>query len=64
MVLQTRSGALVRVKLTAAWDAGNVAEPVIGQAAIAIGKFNPDGALVASNVEHAKQQQSLWPQDQ
>jgi hypothetical protein len=64
MVLATRSGTLVRVKLTAAWDAGNVAEPVIGQAAVAIGKFAPDGALVASNVEHAKQQPSLWPRDQ
>lgn len=64
MVLQTRSGKLVRVKLTAAWNAGNVAQPVIGQAAVAIGKFTSGGAFVASNVEHAKQQQSLWPRDQ
>jgi len=64
MVIETRSGARVRVKMTAAWDAGNVAAPVIGQAAVVIGKFAPDGALVANNVEHAKQQQSLWPQDQ
>jgi hypothetical protein len=64
MVLKRRSGGLVRVELTAARDAGNLAAPVVGQAAVAIGRFTPGGSLVASNVEHAKQQPSLWPQDQ
>ena len=64
MVLKTRTGELVRVDLGAARDAGNVAEPVEGEAAVAIGRFAPGGLLVASNVEHAKSAQALWPQDQ
>ncbi len=64
MVLKLRSGALVRVDLTAARKAGNVAAPVAGQAAVAIGHFAPGGSLVATAVEHAKSQPGLWPLDQ
>jgi hypothetical protein len=64
MVLKTRSGQLVQVDLSAAWTAGNVAAPVVGQATVAIGSFAPGGVLVASHVEHAKPEQGLWPQDQ
>jgi hypothetical protein len=64
MILKLRSGALVRVDMTAARAAGNVAAPVAGEAAIVIGRFAAGGSLVASHVEHAKAQSTLWPRDQ
>jgi len=64
MVLRNRAGHLVWVNLAAAREAGNMAAPVAGEAAVAIGRYGADGVLVASHVEHAKQQASLWPQDQ
>ncbi len=64
MVLADRHGALVRVYLSAARQAGNLAEPVVGQAAVAIGTPAADGLLVARNVEHAKPAPGLWPADQ
>jgi hypothetical protein len=62
--LKTRSGATLWVDIAAARNAGNLAATVDGEAAVAIGSFGADGVLVASNVEHAKAQQALWPQDQ
>ena len=64
IILQTRTGAQVRVYLTPARNAGNVAAPVVGKAAVVIGTFAADGLLVASNVEHAKPQPGSWPKDQ
>ena len=64
MVLADRHGALVRVYLAAARQAGNLAEPVAGQAAVAIGTRTADGLLVARHVEHAKPAPALWPADQ
>lgn len=64
MIIADRGGASVRVNLAIARIAGNVAEPVIGQAAVIIGKFAADGSLVAKHVEHAKSSPSLWPADQ
>jgi hypothetical protein len=64
LVLKTRAGQLVHVDLTQALQAGNVAAPVPGEAAIVLGTYAAGGILVATNLEHAKQQPSLWPQDQ
>ena len=64
MTIQTRVGAQVRIYLTAARIAGNIAAPVVGQAAVVIGSFAADGLLVASNVEHAKPEPETWPKDQ
>ena len=64
MVLKNRHGASVRVYLPTARAAGNLAEPVVGQAAFAIGKPAADGLLMARNVEHAKPSAALWPADQ
>jgi len=64
LVLKTRAGALVHVDLTQALQSGNVAAPVPGEAAVAIGRFAGGGILIASHVEHAKPESSLWPQDQ
>ncbi len=64
MLLQDRHGALIRVYLTTARAAGNLAEPVVGEAAFAIGKQAEGGALIARNVEHAKPSSRLWPADQ
>jgi hypothetical protein len=64
MLLKTRSGGMVWVAIAAARDAGNLAATVVGEPAVAIGRFGADGVLVASNVEHSKAQQALWPQDQ
>jgi hypothetical protein len=64
MVIKTRSGALVRVDLTAARQAGNVAAPVVGEAGVVLGRFVAGGVLDASNVEHAKSEPALWPRDQ
>jgi hypothetical protein len=64
MVLRDRHGALIRVYLSSARAAGNLAEPVVGQAAFVIGKIAANGLLMAKNVEHAKQYESLWPADQ
>ena len=64
MALQDRHGAMIRVYLPAARAAGNLAEPVVGQAAFAIGKRAGGGLLIARNVEHAKPSPRLWPADQ
>jgi hypothetical protein len=64
MVIKTRTGALVRVDLTAARQAGNVVGAGIGDAAVVLGRFVAGGVLDASNVEHAKPEPSLWPKDQ
>ena len=64
LVLEDRNHALVRVYLPAARAAGNLAEPVVGQAALAIGRPAMDGLLMARNIEHAKPSPALWPADQ
>jgi len=64
MVLKNRAGGLVRVDLTLARQAGNVAEAADGEAAVVIGRFAAGGVLVAKNVEHAKPEMGLWPADQ
>jgi len=64
MVIADRRGASIRVDLTTARVAGNVAEPVVGQTATVIGKFAANGSLVAKHVEHAKASPLLWSLDQ
>lgn len=64
LVLKNRGGGLVRVDLTLARQAGNVAEAADGEAAVVIGRFAAGGVLVAKNVEHAKPEMGLWPADQ
>ena len=64
LTLQTRKGVLVRVYLPAAWAAGNLAAPVVGHAAVAIGRLAADGMLMATSVAHAKPSSLLWPADQ
>jgi hypothetical protein len=64
MILVDRQGRPLRVSLSAARRAGNVAEPVAGEAAYVIGTFAGSGVLTAANVGHAKELLSLWPADQ
>ena len=64
MLLTDRQGAPVRVYLPLARAAGNLAEPVVGQAALVIGTPAKDGLLMARNVGHAKPSPALWPADQ
>ncbi len=64
IVIVDRRGASVQVYLPDARSGGNVAEPVVGQAAVVIGVKSADGSFVAKHVEHAKPSPSLWPADQ
>jgi len=64
MVLTDRHGVSVRVYLPTARAAGNLAAPVVGQAAVAFGPSASDGMLMATNVEHAKPSAAAWPADQ
>lgn len=64
LILQTRKGNFIRVYLPTARAAGNLAAPVPGRAAVAIGKLAANGLLVATSVAHAKPSSLLWPADQ
>ncbi len=64
MTVADRHGTLVRVYLPTARASGNLAEPVVGEATVAIGRQDADGLLLATNVLHAKSSAALWPADQ
>lgn len=63
MVVARRNGLLVRVYLGTVRASGNLAEPVVGEATVAIGR-EVDGVMLAANVMHAKKSSTLWAADQ
>lgn len=64
IVIADRNGALIHVDPSRARASGNVAEPVVGQAARVIGTRTANGILLASHIEHAKPSPMLWAPDQ
>lgn len=63
MVIARRNGLPVRIYLGTVRASGNLAEPVVGEATVAIGR-EVDGVLQAANVMHAKHSSTLWAADQ
>jgi hypothetical protein len=63
IVVRTREGASIRIDPANAKANHRFAEPVIGSALAASGRYDQAGVLNASSIGHAKNRSAMWPSD-
>jgi hypothetical protein len=61
--MRTRSGAVIKVDLTAARRTQNVADVALGHAALVRGDYAPGGTFIAKYVLEAKESPAFWTPD-
>jgi hypothetical protein len=63
LTVQTRTGALVQVDASAALANDQCIGLEVGETVDVIGTLDPNGVLLASSIQHAKDSPALWPAD-
>lgn len=63
LILQTRNGSLIPVETSAAVANDQSVNLEVGEAIDVRGTLGPNGALLASSIQHAKASPELWPND-